>query len=229
MAGWVVAARGSACRVSLTSNSRTGRPRRASSHRAQQADRPTSGNQYPPFVNHARKTAVYLFPRRQRSRLQFATTVLTLKVAKKGQHCYPTFGTGCRKNGCEYLWEKEVHGQKHDQFHILTPEERVETPLGYPSASSATRTVACLMRPTSVGTRTRLLRFAPGVSTPAPLCTRILEEVYLVSGDLTEAFTLTEMGASHFTPTRTHADRLGLHHGPFSLMAVLQFHYFDPV
>src|SRR6185503_180079 len=50
---------------------------------AQQADRPASGNQYPPFVNHARKTAVYLFPRRQLSRLRFATTVLTLKVAKK--------------------------------------------------------------------------------------------------------------------------------------------------
>ena len=31
--------------------------------RAQQADRPAAGNQYPPFVNHVRKTAVYLFPR----------------------------------------------------------------------------------------------------------------------------------------------------------------------
>src|SRR4029079_14285488 len=32
VAGWVVAARGSACSVSFTSNSRTGRPRRPSSH-----------------------------------------------------------------------------------------------------------------------------------------------------------------------------------------------------
>src|SRR6185437_11006570 len=32
-----------------------------------------------------RKTAVHLFPRRQLSRLQFATTVLTLKVAKKAR------------------------------------------------------------------------------------------------------------------------------------------------
>src|SRR5262249_31443636 len=52
----------------------------------QKAHRPASKNHPPPFVkNHARKTTVYLFPRRQLSRLRFATTVLTLKVAKKGR------------------------------------------------------------------------------------------------------------------------------------------------
>ena len=46
VAGWVVAARGSACGASFSSNSRTGTPRRAEQPGAQQPDRSAAGDQH---------------------------------------------------------------------------------------------------------------------------------------------------------------------------------------
>jgi hypothetical protein len=52
--------------------------------RAQQADRAPSSNQYSPFIKHTRKNCC-LFISASAIRLQFATTVLKLKVAKKSR------------------------------------------------------------------------------------------------------------------------------------------------
>ena len=60
------------------------------------------------------------------------------------------------------------------------------------------------------GTRTRLLRFAPGVFTTTPFVHDYWEEVYLVSGDLTVGNDATGNGVNLFRPILTHADRPAL-------------------
>src|SRR5262249_11931474 len=84
--GWVRGRLGSRLQGFMDAEKPTRQPATPDQPGAKKADRAASNNQHPPFVKtHARKTTVYLFPRRQLSRLRFATTVLTLKVAKKGR------------------------------------------------------------------------------------------------------------------------------------------------
>ena len=75
--------------------------------------------------------------------------------------------------------------KKHDEFHTLDMNVGWETPPGYPKGIEQKILSGALDETNKRGTRTRLLRFAPGVFTKKPFVHDYWEEVFLVSGDLT--------------------------------------------
>lgn len=106
--------------------------------------------------------------------------------------------------GGEALWRST---KKHDEFHILNMNSGWETPRGYPKGTEQKILSGALDETNKRGTRTRLLRFAPGVFATEPFVHEYWEEVYLVSGDLTVGTMSTETAATPFRPTLTHAGR----------------------
>src|SRR5437763_821400 len=73
----------------------------------------------------------------------------------------------------------------HLEFHAVDMSRGWETPAGYPAGIEQKILAGALDEAGKTGTRTRLLRFAPGVFTTAPFVHDYWEEVYLVQGDLT--------------------------------------------
>jgi hypothetical protein len=72
----------------------------------------------------------------------------------------------------------------HLEFHRIDMKQGWATPSGYPSGIEQKILASDLDEARKMGSRTRLLRFAPGVYTTAPFVHDHWEEVYLVSGDL---------------------------------------------
>ena len=70
--------------------------------------------------------------------------------------------------------------KKHDEFHTLDMTTGWEVPAGYPAGIQQKIIAGGLDEENRRGTRTRLLRFAPGVYTTAPFSHEYWEEVYLV-------------------------------------------------
>lgn len=122
--------------------------------------------------------------------------------------------------------------KQHDEFYALDLESGWETPTGYPDGIQQKILSGALDEEARRGTRTRLLRFAPGVFTTAPFVHEYWEEVYLVSGDLTIGVDAEGEGGESFSP-HTYACRPpGAAHGPFKSEGgclLLEIHYFDPV
>ena len=73
----------------------------------------------------------------------------------------------------------------HDEFYTLDMTSGWEVPAGYPAGIQQKILSGALDEVNNRGTRTRLLRFQPGVYTTAPFSHDYWEEVYLVEGDLT--------------------------------------------
>jgi hypothetical protein len=122
--------------------------------------------------------------------------------------------------------------KQHDEFHTVDLETGWETPAGYPDGIKQKILSGALDEEGGRGTRTRLLRFEPGVFTTAPFVHEYWEEVFLVSGDLTVGNDDQGHGGERFAP-HTYACRPpGAHHGPFKSeggCVLLEIHYFDPV
>jgi hypothetical protein len=120
----------------------------------------------------------------------------------------------------------------HDEFHAVDLELGWESPPGYPSGIEQKILAGALDETKQRGTRTRLLRFAPGVFTTQPFVHDYWEEVFLVSGDLTVGNYANGNGGDSFRP-HTYACRPpGAAHGPFKSEGgclLLEIHYFDPV
>jgi hypothetical protein len=122
--------------------------------------------------------------------------------------------------------------KEHDEFYAVDLESGWETPAGYPDGIQQKILAGALDEDARRGTRTRLLRFAPGVFTTAPFVHEYWEEVYLVEGDLTVGNDAEGKGGESFAP-HTYACRPpGAAHGPFRSdggCLLLEVHYFDPV
>jgi hypothetical protein len=81
------------------------------------------------------------------------------------------------------------------------------------------------------GSRTRLLRFAPGVYTTSPFVHEYWEEVFLFSGDLTVGNDDKGKGGETFKPNTYACRPPGVFHGPFKSETgclLIEMHYFDP-
>jgi hypothetical protein len=122
--------------------------------------------------------------------------------------------------------------KQHDEFYAVDLESGWETPAGYPAGIQQKVLAGALDEDARRGTRTRLLRFEPGVFTTAPFVHEYWEEVYLVSGDLIVGNDEEGRGGTAFAP-HTYACRPpGAAHGPFKSKGgclLLEIHYFDPV
>ncbi|MEA2935770.1 MAG: hypothetical protein QOD74_2416, partial [Variibacter sp.] len=75
--------------------------------------------------------------------------------------------------------------KEHKEFHTVDLAGGWETPPGYPAGIQQKILSGSLDESGKRGTRSRLLRFAPGVFTTKPFVHDYWEEVYLISGDLT--------------------------------------------
>jgi hypothetical protein len=122
--------------------------------------------------------------------------------------------------------------KEHKEFHALDLESGWEVPPGYPEGIEQKILAGALDEVNKKGSRTRLLRFHPGVFTTEPIVHDYWEEVYLVSGDLTVGNDTEGKGGTSFEPNTYACRPPGAYHGPFKSekgCLLLETHYYDPV
>jgi hypothetical protein len=117
----------------------------------------------------------------------------------------------------------------HLEFVALDLNEGWSVPPGYPEGIEEKILCGALAAEARRGSRTRLLRFAPGVYTTSPFVHDHWEEVYLLHGDLIVGNDANGNGGTAFQP-HTYACRPpGAFHGPFkseSGCMLLEIHYY---
>lgn len=121
--------------------------------------------------------------------------------------------------------------KEHKEFHPLNMSVGWEVPPGYPEGIEQKILSGALDEQNRTGSRTRLLRFQPGVYTTEPFVHEYWEEVYLVSGDLTVGNDMNGDGGEAFEPNTYACRPPGAYHGPFKSndgCVLLEIHYFDP-
>lgn len=99
--------------------------------------------------------------------------------------------------------------KEHLEFFALDLSVGWETPPGYPEGIEQKILAGSLDEENKKGSRTRLLRFQPGVFTTEPFEHDHWEEVFLVSGSLT-------VGEETFEPYTYACRPPHTPHGPFS-------------
>ena len=119
----------------------------------------------------------------------------------------------------------------HKEFHALDMSIGWAVPSGYPEGIQQKILAGGLDEDAKAGSRTRLLRFDPGIYTTQPFVHDYWEEVYLVSGDLTVGNDENGEGGEAFEPNTYACRPPGAFHGPFKSnegCLLLEIHYYDP-
>ncbi|WP_448030405.1 cupin domain-containing protein [Bradyrhizobium liaoningense] len=120
----------------------------------------------------------------------------------------------------------------HDEFRAVDMTKGWEVPAGYPSGIQQKILAGSLDETNRRGSRSRLLRFEPGVYTTKSFVHEYWEEVFLVSGDLTVGNDESGRGGESFKPFTYACRPPGAFHGPFKSekgCVLFELHYFDPV
>jgi hypothetical protein len=118
----------------------------------------------------------------------------------------------------------------HLEFHKVDMNDGWVTPPGYPAGIQQKILASDLDETKKMGSRTRLLRFAPGVYTTAPFVHDHWEEVYLLSGDLVVGNDAQGKGGEPFKAPTYACRPPGVHHGPFRSdggCMLFEMHYYD--
>ena len=121
--------------------------------------------------------------------------------------------------------------KEHKEFFPVNFDDGWATPLGYPEGIQQKILAGMLDEENNRGSRTRLLRFQPGVYTTVPFVHEHWEEVYLVSGDLTVGNDEDGQGGEPFQANTYACRPPGAPHCPFkseSGCVLFEIHYFDP-
>jgi hypothetical protein len=122
--------------------------------------------------------------------------------------------------------------KEHDEFHALDMDSGWSVPPGYPEGMEHKILSGSLDEKAKRGSRTRLLRFQPGIFSTVPFIHDYWEEVYLVSGDLIVGNDENGNGGESFNPNTYACRPPGAYHGPFKSengCVLLEIHYYDPV
>ena len=121
--------------------------------------------------------------------------------------------------------------KEHKEFHLLDMTQGWACPPGYPKGIEQKILSGALDERAKRGSRTRFLRFQPGVFTTKPFVHDYWEEVYLVSGDLIVGNDEQGRNGTSFQPNTYACRPPGVHHGPFKSekgCLLLEIHYYDP-
>jgi hypothetical protein len=118
----------------------------------------------------------------------------------------------------------------HLEFHPVDLASGWVTPPGYPAGIRQKILASDLDEARKSGSRTRLLRFEPGVYTTAPFVHDHWEEVYLLAGDLIVGNDAAGNGGEAFEAPTYACRPPGVHHGPFKSnrgCTLFEIHYYD--
>lgn len=118
----------------------------------------------------------------------------------------------------------------HLEFHTLDMNEGWGTPAGYPEGIKQKILASDIDETMKMGSRSRLLRFDPGVFTTKPFVHDHWEEVYLISGDLTVGNDEQGNYGTPFPPNTYACRPPGAYHGPFKSEGgcmLFEMHYYD--
>ena len=118
----------------------------------------------------------------------------------------------------------------HDEFRTIDMSTGWEVPPGYPPGIQQKVLSGALDEKNQRGSRTRLLRFDPGVYTTAPFVHDHWEEVYLMSGDLIVGNDEAGKGGEPFRAPTYACRPPGVYHGPFKSETgcmLFEMHYYD--
>ena len=119
----------------------------------------------------------------------------------------------------------------HDEFHALDLGTGWERLVGYPAGIQQKILSGALDEINRKGSRTRLLRFEPGVFTTKPFVHDYWEEVFLLTGDLVVGNDANGQGGTSFLPFTYACRPPGAPHGPFRSdqgCLLYETHYYDP-
>jgi hypothetical protein len=117
----------------------------------------------------------------------------------------------------------------HLEFMGLDMSEGWAVPPGYPDGIEQKILAADLDEDAKTGSRSRLLRFQPGVFSTVPFVHDHWEEVYLVEGDLTVGNDADGNGGERFTAPTYACRPPGAPHGPFKSEGgcmLFELHYY---
>ena len=120
--------------------------------------------------------------------------------------------------------------KEHIEFQALDMNGGWHVPPGYPEGIEQKILAGSLDEEHKQGSRTRLLRFAPGTFTTAPFIHDHWEEVYLIDGDLTVGNDANGDGGESFAPNTYACRPPGVYHGPFKSergCVLIEIHYYD--
>lgn len=118
----------------------------------------------------------------------------------------------------------------HLEFVTLDMQSGWASPDGYPEGIQQKILASDIDERGRTGSRTRLLRFDPGVFTTAPFVHDHWEEVYLLSGDLTVGNDANGNGGEPFFSPTYACRPPGIKHGPFKSengCLLFEIHYYD--
>jgi hypothetical protein len=118
----------------------------------------------------------------------------------------------------------------HLEFHHVDMSQGWATPPGYPAGIKQKILASDLNETRKTGSRTRLLRFDPGVYTVSQFVHDHWEEVYLLSGDLIVGNDAEGRGGETFTAPTYACRPPGVLHGPFKSETgcmLFELHYYD--
>ena len=117
----------------------------------------------------------------------------------------------------------------HLEFHSVDMNAGWETPPGYPAGIEQKILAGTLDEANKTGSRTRLLRFQPGIHTTEPFVHDYWEEVFLVEGDLPVGNAARGHGGENFQAGTYACRPPGAAHGPFKSNGgclLLESHYY---
>jgi len=119
-----------------------------------------------------------------------------------------------------------------EHLEFVTPDMDAgwQTPPGYPDGIKQKILAGSLDDAAKSGSRTRLLRFDPGVFTTEPFVHAHWEEVYVLSGDLWVGNDAQGKGGRMCGPNTYACRPPGAYHGPFRSEGgcmLLEIHYYD--
>ena len=118
----------------------------------------------------------------------------------------------------------------HLEFERLDMNTGWSTPEGYPAGIKQKILASDIDERRKVGSRTRLLRFDPGVHTVAPFVHDHWEEVYVLAGDLIVGNDAEGKGGEVFVSPTYACRPPGVVHGPFKSergCLLFEIHYYD--
>ena len=106
-----------------------------------------------------------------------------------------------------------------------------ETPPGYKDGFSQKVLASDLNEATKTGSRTRILRLAPGAFSESPFVHDFWEEVFLFEGDLIVGNDERGNGGEKFRAPTYACRPPGVYHGPFKSEGgclIYEIHYYQP-